>query len=229
MRRKLTASPRNVRKGSISYLECIGKSETVEEQESVNAILTNRTPPIRVPSKHTRLTLPGPIIHLMPLPIHIHPPRLILMLLRKRPNPMLTQKLILIQHLLQYLHQPLLTRQRQQKPLPLPPRLHIRHIPLAHPRPVVDEPLHSLFEAWETVDGRGFEGEGGVERDEADEGSDGELHGVAGAPLDGVEVEAGFFGPEGGGFGALVEGHGVGDEDEVLGEESLLDSSTLPR
>ena len=154
-----------------------------------------------------------------------------------RSDTMVTEELLLIQHLLQDTLKPVLASQSQQTPITLTGTwsclatlvnalslsgrvwrtFHVCHIPLRDLRPVLSEPLHTPLESRELVNNGWFQGKRRVERDKTDETTDGHLHTVARSELNGIVVETVMLVPKGDILivGALV-GHGVGDEDEVL-------------
>ena len=93
---------------------------------------------------------------------------------------------------------------------------HVGNVTLRDLGAILDEPLHALLEAGELLERRRLERKGRVERDKPDERADRELLDRAGAPGDGVKVEALLVVPERDLAVAIVVGHRVRDEQEVL-------------
>ena len=101
----------------------------------------------------------------------------------------------------------------------IPLTLHVGHVSLSQVRSVVDEPLHSLLESGEAVDGRRFENESGIQRNESNQAAHRKLHRVPVIELDRIIVHAILLAPQAELILALpTECHRVGDKYEMLEE-----------
>ena len=85
---------------------------------------------------------------------------------------------------------------------------------------VIDKPLHTLLETWESIDRRWLQDQGSVKRHETNKTSYGKLHAVAWTKLDSVVVKAVLFVPEALLVIALPKRHGVCNKDKML-QDSL--------
>ena len=104
--------------------------------------------------------------------------------------------------------------------------LDVGNVPCRDIRSVLNEPVHSLFEPWESLDISWLENQCRVKRHETNKRPDGQLLRVAEAPLNGVVVETVLFVPERQGVITARVGHRIRDEQEVL--EELTDQWDAP-
>ena len=124
----------------------------------------DRPTPVAVTPKQTAVRVAGDVAYLEDLAVDLHRVGVFLMILRQRPDTMRTQKLILIEHPLQNLDQPLLIDQRQQNPIAFTPLPDTVHRPLRNITLIRHEPLYPLLERWQPVDQLRFQRQRRVER-----------------------------------------------------------------